>query len=81
MDIKVTGKPKISGELSLSGSKNSAVALIPASILFDGKITFTNVPDITDVHRLVAILKKWEAKLFGVTIKWLLITAFCHLKI
>lgn len=58
MDIKIQGGQKIEGEITPSGYKNSAVALIPASILFDGEVVLENVPDITDVERLVKIMEK-----------------------
>lgn len=63
MDIKVKGGQVLSGEISPSGSKNSAVALIPASLLFDQLITLQNVPEITDVDRLVKILSKLGSKI------------------
>jgi len=68
MNIKVKGGQVISGELTPSGSKNSAVALIPASVMFKEKVVLTNIPEITDVTRLVAILEKlgsvvvWDKK-------------------
>lgn len=58
MNIKVKGKQVLGGEVSPSGSKNSAVALIPATILFDQKVTLENVPEITDVERILNILQK-----------------------
>jgi UDP-N-acetylglucosamine 1-carboxyvinyltransferase len=58
MNIKVRGGQVLSGEIYPSGSKNAAVALIPASILLKGKTTFENIPDITDVVRLVKIMEK-----------------------
>jgi len=57
MNIKVKGNQVLSGEIVPSGSKNSAVSLICSSILFDRPVIFENVPDITDVARLVEILK------------------------
>lgn len=63
MNIKVKGGQVLSGEITPSGSKNSAVALIPASILFDQPITLTNVPDITDVKKLTDILGKLGSKI------------------
>lgn len=63
MDLIVKGGQTLSGEITPSGSKNSAVALIPASLLFDKPITFTNVPQITDVSRLVNILIKLGSKI------------------
>lgn len=49
------GKP-LSGELTISGAKNSTVALIPAAILADSPVTLEGVPDIQDVHSLIEIL-------------------------
>ncbi len=62
MNIRVTGGQVLSGEITPSGSKNSIVALIPASILFDGVITFKNVPEIKDVERLIQIMQKLGSK-------------------
>jgi len=63
MNVKIKGGQVLGGEISPSGYKNSAVALIPASILFDKPVKFTNVPDITDVERLVNILQKMGSKI------------------
>lgn len=49
------GKP-LSGELTISGAKNSTVALIPAAILADSPVTLEGVPDTQDVHSLIEIL-------------------------
>ena len=63
MDIKVKGGQVLSGEITPSGYKNSAVALIPSTILFDKPVTFRNMPDITDVDRLVGILQKMGSRI------------------
>lgn len=65
MDISVRGGQILSGEITPSGSKNSAVAIVSASILFKKKIIFKNVPDITDINQLVSILKN-----LGSVIDW-----------
>lgn len=54
--IKVEGKHKLNGEVVISGAKNSAVALIPASILCDEVVKISNVPDISDIDNLEEIL-------------------------
>jgi UDP-N-acetylglucosamine 1-carboxyvinyltransferase len=56
MNLKIQGGQVLSGTVTPSGSKNSIVALLPSSLLFDAPVTFRNVPDITDVSRLVDIL-------------------------
>lgn len=63
MDIRVTGGQKLKGTVTPSGSKNSAVCLIPATLLFDQPVTLTNVPEITDVERLTRILTKLGSKI------------------
>jgi len=62
MNIKVVGGQKLSGEVTPSGSKNSAVALLPASLLFSDPIKFSNIPDITDVQKLYSILMMLGSK-------------------
>lgn len=56
MDLKITGGTTLTGEITPSGSKNAAMAIIPATLLFAKPVTLKNVPDITDVDRLVEIL-------------------------
>lgn len=55
--IKIRGGNPLKGEVTISGAKNSAVALIPAAILADSPVTLEGVPDIQDVHSLMDILE------------------------
>jgi len=57
----ITGGKPLRGEVSISGAKNSAVAILPASILVDGPCRIENVPDISDVKALADILKELGA--------------------
>ena len=50
--IEIVGGNKLRGEIKISGSKNSVVALIPAAILCDEKVVIRNVPKISDVDDL-----------------------------
>lgn len=54
------GKP-LSGEVTISGAKNAAVAIIPAVILADGVCRLENLPNISDVTIIVEILKQMGA--------------------
>lgn len=54
--IKIEGGNKLSGEIEISGSKNSAVALIPAALLCDETVEISNVPNISDIDSLEEIL-------------------------
>ena len=54
--IKIIGGQKLSGSIKISGAKNSAVALIPASILSDETVKIDNIPNISDIEALKEIL-------------------------
>lgn len=54
--IEIVGNRRLSGEIKVGGAKNSAVALIPASILCDEKVEINNVPNISDIDDLEEIL-------------------------
>ena len=60
--IKIVGGQKLSGTIRISGAKNSAVALIPASILSDDVVNIDNIPNISDIDALKEILKYLGAK-------------------
>lgn len=60
--IVINGNRPLTGEVCISGAKNSAVALIPAAILADSPVTLDGVPDIQDVHSLIEILEIMGAK-------------------
>ncbi len=60
--IKIEGGHILSGEVAISGAKNSAVALIPASILSDGIVRISNIPNISDIDALNEILNYLGAK-------------------
>lgn len=55
--IIIDGGKTLKGEITISGMKNAAVALIPASILCDEEITITNVPNISDKKALIDIIE------------------------
>lgn len=61
--IKIIGGQKLSGNIDITGAKNSAVALIPAAILCDEEVTISNVPNISDVDSLENILQHLDAKI------------------
>lgn len=56
------GKP-LNGEVVISGAKNAAVAILPATILAAGKCKIDNLPDISDVHVSLQILEALGAKI------------------
>ncbi|MBF0780871.1 MULTISPECIES: UDP-N-acetylglucosamine 1-carboxyvinyltransferase [unclassified Granulicatella] len=58
--IVINGGKSLSGEIVINGAKNSVVALIPAAILAESPVTLEGVPDISDVHSLIEILKDFH---------------------
>ena len=59
--IVINGGKRLTGEVTISGAKNAAVAIIPATLLVKGVCRIENVPDISDVEILVKILYKLGA--------------------
>lgn len=60
--LVINGGNKLTGELKISGAKNSVVALIPAAILSDEEVTLYNVPDISDTRALIDIIELLNGK-------------------
>ncbi len=54
----IEGGRELSGSVRIGGAKNSAVALIPATILTKGKCVIRNVPDISDVNILLDMMRE-----------------------
>ena len=55
------GRP-LMGEVTISGAKNAAVAIIPAALLVDGVCRIENIPQISDVTLLFSILEELGAR-------------------
>ena len=63
--LVITGKTPLKGEVVISGAKNAAVAILPATLLINGVCTIENLPNISDVKLYCEILEQ-----LGVKIKW-----------
>ena len=61
--LLVTGGSPLQGNVTISGAKNAAVAIIPACILIKDKCTLENLPDIKDVKLYLRILQNLGAKI------------------
>ena len=59
----VQGGTKLSGSVTISGAKNAAVAILPATLLVSGSCRIENVPDISDVRLLLEILRDMGAEI------------------
>lgn len=60
--IKIEGNRLLEGTIKISGAKNAAVALVPASLLCDEPVEIDNIPDISDIDDLEEILLHLGAK-------------------
>ncbi len=60
--IVIKGQNELTGEICISGAKNSAVALLPAATLCKTKSTIYNVPEISDIDYLVKIMEHLNCK-------------------
>ena len=56
--IKIEGGHPLHGTVTISGSKNATVALIPACVLANEPITIYGVPNISDVRSLIVLLRE-----------------------
>lgn len=61
--LVITGKTPLKGEVIISGAKNAAVAILPATLLINGICTIENLPNISDVKLYCEILEKLGAKI------------------
>ena len=53
----IHGGNKLTGSVAISGSKNEALALMPAALLASGKYRFSNVPALRDIATMSKLLQ------------------------
>ncbi|MBQ4144982.1 MAG: UDP-N-acetylglucosamine 1-carboxyvinyltransferase [Clostridia bacterium] len=58
----VLGGAPLYGEVSISGAKNSAVAILVAAIMVNGKCRIDNVPHVSDIDVLIEIINNLGGK-------------------
>lgn len=63
--LVITGGTPLKGEVVISGAKNAAIAIIPATLLINGICTIENLPNISDVKLYCDILED-----LGAIITW-----------
>ncbi len=55
--IVVTGGQSLSGQISIAGAKNAALALMPVTLLTDEPLTLTNAPRLSDIKTMTLLLE------------------------
>ena len=61
--LVISGPTKLKGEVVISGAKNAAVAILPATLLVNGVCKIENLPNISDVKMSCKILAELGAKI------------------
>ncbi|HEX6871383.1 MAG TPA: UDP-N-acetylglucosamine 1-carboxyvinyltransferase [Micromonosporaceae bacterium] len=56
--IRVRGGVRLAGEVSVVGAKNSALKLMAAALLAQGRTVLRNVPEITDIAIMAEVLRR-----------------------
>ena len=59
----INGGKTLNGEVTISGAKNAAVAIVPAALLADGPVRIENVPKIIDVTLQMEIMRELGAQI------------------
>jgi UDP-N-acetylglucosamine 1-carboxyvinyltransferase len=62
--LKIRGGRPLEGAVDIAGAKNAALPLIVASLLSDHPLVLTNLPAVTDVETLLALVQS-----YGVTVQ------------
>ena len=60
--LYVDGGSRLSGNIRISGSKNSSLPILAATLLTDGECILRNVPDLSDTNYMVQILSTLGAE-------------------
>ena len=60
--IIVKGGRRLNGKVRISGAKNAALPILISSLLAEGVNTYTNVPDLMDIHSTTLLLSKLGAQ-------------------
>src|SRR3989344_9373331 len=57
MKFVIQGGKSLEGEIAISGAKNGAFPLIAAAVLTGQDVTLYNIPDITDIHNMLELVR------------------------
>ena len=56
--LKVVGGIPLRGEIAVHGSKNAALPILAATVLFPEPVELTNCPELADVRHMLALLEE-----------------------
>ena len=61
--LEVFGARKLKGQIKISGSKNSSLPILAASLLSKKKIILKNLPQVKDIQTMVNLLQSLGSKI------------------
>ncbi len=59
----IKGPCKIKGNVSISGSKNSSLPILAATLLFNKPVVINNLPKVKDINTMLNLLKSLGSKI------------------
>ncbi len=59
----IKGPCKLKGQINISGSKNAALPILAATLLFDKPVTIQNLPRVSDINTMLNLLKSLGSKI------------------
>ena len=59
----IEGPCKLKGKVLISGSKNAALPILAATLLFDKSVTIKNLPRVRDIDTMLSLLKSLGSKI------------------
>ena len=59
----IKGPCNVRGQVSISGSKNSALAILASTLLFDKPVVIKNLPRVRDIYTMLNLLKSLGSKI------------------
>lgn len=60
--LKITGRRRLKGSVNIGGAKNAVLPIMAAAMMVDGEVILKNVPQLTDVTAMCAILRVLDIK-------------------
>ncbi len=58
----IEGPCKIRGKVKISGSKNSSLPILAATLLFNQPVTIKNLPKVRDINTMISLLRSLGSK-------------------
>ena len=62
--FSIEGPCKIRGEVKISGSKNSSLPILAATLLFNQPVVIKNLPKVKDINTMISLLRSLGSKVF-----------------